>query len=155
MTDRKLMQQALNALEWNLPVIEDYGDKEQLQIQHKAITALHDRLAQPEQEPVAWSEREIQLIDGMIEVQLKHARTCDSMANQTMADKQKGWDLERVTLLEKIKGSTPPQRPWVWLTEPELHEINPTWPAPGQHWDYKTVLDFARAIERKLKEKNT
>ncbi len=34
------------------------------------------------------------------------------------------------------------------LTEPELHEINPTWPAPGQHWDYEDVLEFVRAIER-------
>ena len=47
MTDRDLMHQALNALEWNLPVIEDYGDKEQLQRQHKAITALRDRLSKP------------------------------------------------------------------------------------------------------------
>jgi len=48
MTDRELMQQALDVLEWNLPVIEDYGGKEQLQRQHKAITALRDRLAKPE-----------------------------------------------------------------------------------------------------------
>lgn len=34
------------------------------------------------------------------------------------------------------------------LTEPQLHEINPTWPAPGQHWEYEDVLAFARAIER-------
>jgi hypothetical protein len=54
MTDRELMQQALAALEWNLTVIEDYGDKEQLQIQHKAINVLRDRLAQTEQGPVAW-----------------------------------------------------------------------------------------------------
>jgi len=47
------------------------------------------------------------------------------------------------------------QRPWVGLTEPELHEINPTWPAPNEHWKYKDVLEFVRAIEAKLKEKNT
>ena len=46
------------------------------------------------------------------------------------------------------------KREWVGLTEPELHEINPTWPAPGQQWDYEDVLAFARAIEAKLKEKN-
>ncbi len=34
------------------------------------------------------------------------------------------------------------------LTEPELHEINPTWPMPGQKWGYEDVLAFARAIER-------
>ena len=48
-----------------------------------------------------------------------------------------------------------PEREWVGLTEPELHEINPTWPAPGQHWNYEDVLAFARAVEAKLKEKNT
>jgi len=46
------------------------------------------------------------------------------------------------------------KREWVGLTEPELHEINPTWPAPGQQWDYEDVLAFARSIEAKLKEKN-
>jgi len=51
--------------------------------------------------------------------------------------------------------TVPPKREWVGLTEPELHEINPTWPAPGQHWNYEDVLAFARAVEAKLKEKNT
>jgi hypothetical protein len=46
-------------------------------------------------------------------------------------------------------------REWVGLTEPELHEINPTWPAPNEHWKYQDVLAFVRAIEAKLKEKNT
>lgn len=44
---REAMKQALEALEWNLPVIEDYGDKEQLNRQHKAITALRQALDQP------------------------------------------------------------------------------------------------------------
>ena len=44
MTDLELMRQTLFALEWNLPVIEDYGDKEQLHIQHKAINALRGKL---------------------------------------------------------------------------------------------------------------
>lgn len=49
------------------------------------------------------TEREIELIDGMIEVQLDHAERCDRIANRTMADKQKGWDMERVELLRKLK----------------------------------------------------
>ena len=47
------------------------------------------------------------------------------------------------------------KREWVGLTEPELHEINPTWPAPNQWWGYEDVLAFVRAVEAKLKEKNT
>jgi hypothetical protein len=55
---------------------------------------------------VGLTEREVELIDGMIEVQLHHAAQCDHMANRTMADKQKGWDMERVELLRKLKENT-------------------------------------------------
>jgi hypothetical protein len=48
------------------------------------------------------TEREIELIDGMIEVQLYHASKCDGIQNP-MAAKQKAWDMERVELLRKIK----------------------------------------------------
>jgi hypothetical protein len=64
-------------------------------------------VAQPEPEPVAWTDRELELIDGMIEVQLHHAAQCDAIANRTMAEKQKGWDMERVALLRKIRNSPP------------------------------------------------
>ena len=46
MTDRELMQQALEALESDNP-----------DIQLRAAIALRERLAQPEQEPVAWRFR--------------------------------------------------------------------------------------------------
>ena len=53
---------------------------------------------------VGLTEREVELIDEMIETQLLHAERCDHMANSTMAQKQKAWDLERVELLRKLKG---------------------------------------------------
>lgn len=71
----------------------------------EAIAIAHEALAAPVQEPVAWTAREIELIDGMIRVQLDHAERCDILANRTMADKQKGWDMERVALLQKLKGA--------------------------------------------------
>lgn len=54
------------------------------------------------------SAREIELINGMIEVQLHHAKQCQDMidrpgGNAVMATKQLGWDMERVELLRKIK----------------------------------------------------
>jgi len=54
------------------------------------------------------SDREIELINGMIEVQLNHAKQCQSIidrpgGNITMASKQLGWDMERIELLQKIK----------------------------------------------------
>jgi hypothetical protein len=66
--------------------------------------------AEPVQGAEGWTERELELIDGMIQVQLDHAQRCDSIANRTMAEKQKGWDMERVALLQKIK-ATPPAAP--------------------------------------------
>lgn len=58
-------------------------------------------------QPVAWTEREIELIDEMIEVQLIHSERLDSIPNRAMADKQKGWNMERVALLQKIKAAPP------------------------------------------------
>jgi hypothetical protein len=52
---------------------------------------------------VGLTERETKLLDGMIAVQLDHAARCDGIANRTMAEKQKGWDMERVALLQKLK----------------------------------------------------
>ena len=57
----------------------------------------------PKREPL--TDREIELLDGMIEVQLNHAEQCDRIANRTMAVKQKGWDMERVALLKKLKAA--------------------------------------------------
>lgn len=55
------------------------------------------------QEPL--TKRELELIDGMIEVQIHHAAQCDNITNRTMAEKQKGWDMERVELLRKLRGT--------------------------------------------------
>jgi hypothetical protein len=52
MTKDEALRYVLAALEWNLPVIEDYGDKEQLNRQRKAITANKQALEQPVQEPL-------------------------------------------------------------------------------------------------------
>lgn len=50
MTDlRKAANMALRALEFNYPLIEDYGNKEQLDIHHEAIMALCQALAQPDE----------------------------------------------------------------------------------------------------------
>jgi hypothetical protein len=41
----------------------------------------------------------------MIGAQLDHAKRCDSIPNRVMADTQKGWDMERVNLLQKLKAA--------------------------------------------------
>jgi hypothetical protein len=118
MTDRELMQQALEGLEewrWgNDPRGADVY-----------IDALRDRLAQPEQEPVAWmvytqDGQSVYVTDNPIDVQ----------------DGQRALPLH----------PTPPQRPWVGLTDEERY-LN----------DGRTEeeIEYARAIENKLKQKNT
>ena len=44
-------------------------------------------------------------------------------------------------------GTTPPQRPWVWLTKEEVD----SWELP----DSSTVFEFMQLVEAKIKEKNT
>ena len=57
----------------------------------KAIAQWNTRTPQPTQAQagaVPLTDREIELIDGMIAVQLDHASRCDAIANRAMADKQ-------------------------------------------------------------------
>jgi hypothetical protein len=54
MTKDEALKLALHGLEMGVTLIEDFGSKEQLNTQHKAIAAIYEALAQPEQEPVAW-----------------------------------------------------------------------------------------------------
>jgi ABC-type lipoprotein export system ATPase subunit len=84
MTEREALRLALKALEIGLPLIEDFGSTEQLNAQHKAITAIYEALA---------------------------------------------------------------QRTWVGLTDEEISAID--WKSD------ETLHDFARAIEAKLKDKNS
>ena len=44
----------------------------------------------------------------------------------------------------------PPQRPWVGLTDEELSEVY-----NNSNWDFKQSWDYERAIEDKLRSKNT
>jgi len=80
MTDRALLQQALDALEWNLPVIEDYGDHEQLNRQHRAIIVLRKRLAQPNEFNPDWDAMAV-----MVEEQQRMAKRIAELEGQPVA----------------------------------------------------------------------
>ena len=119
--NREVMQQALEALEY----------AQSLDIPHfeehvNALAALRNALAEPVQEPMAW----------MYEDELPSGYPYDLMFQHSKMDGVR---------LFPVFGPFPQRKP---LTEPELHAINPTWPAPGQEWGYEEVLAFARAIER-------
>jgi hypothetical protein len=158
MTDRKLMQQALHALEWNLPVLEDYGDKEQLQRQHKAITALRDRLTQPEQElmincprcghccpqsnqePVAW-----RTFDGEGGYDYRNYEDNEEYAKEweQRNPKYKGW-------VEPLY-ATPLPSTWFGLTDEEIETfVAHLYPLPE-----KPVRERLQALLTKLRERNT
>jgi hypothetical protein len=95
---------------------------------NEAIAALKERLAQPEQEPVAWPC----LIDS-----------ADFSANTITLVMQ--CEDYKVSAGTHWLSTTLPQRTWVGLTDDEIALINADYPHPQ---------GFARAIEAKLKEKN-
>ena len=102
---------------------------------NEAITALKERLAQPEQEPVAWA------MDYDIESVLSGFST--SLMGTAMRI-ESAFPKHRVKLLY----TTPPQRTWVGLTDEELNQI-------CNSLDYYGDRGLVELIEAKLKEKNT
>lgn len=112
---------------------------------HEEIQALRQALAQPEQEPVAWvlyynnehgmPMRETFYAKAHMEFHKSHNET------------QRGLKCQVVPLY-----TAPPKREWVGLTDREITKIG------NLDWDSAYVgiwYDFAKAIEAKLKEKNS
>ena len=132
MTDRELLQQALDVLEdWDSLIQHQYnGSKKAMsdlticaQSTPPIIEAIKARLAHPELEPVAWF-MEGTFMDGTP----SFIQVCET-------------DPEFYTPLY----TTPPKKEWVGLTDEEIYFEMP----------YKdTLFEFARSIEAKLKEKN-
>ena len=120
MTDRELMQQALEVLE-RCPAL--YRAPE-------AATALRERLAQPEQEPVAYAS-DVEFDDE----------------TEIIPAEQKG-KLGTAGLRIPLYIKPPASKPWVGLTQQDI-DIAFDDTQEGGGFD-----DFARAIEAKLKEKN-
>jgi hypothetical protein len=136
MTDRELMQQALSVLCNNVYPRDGVRDNRHLtpkshaEIYQQTIDALRERLAQPEQEPVAWLYRDDW---GVMKL------------SQTTPPPVGAFPVY----------STPPQRKWVGLTDEEIHGqtilagFNPEW-----NVEIGLVLSIVRNLEAKLKEKN-
>ena len=113
MTDRELMQQALRYME-SIGEMDTYPEDWAIAI------ALRERLAQPEQEPVAWM----------------------GVYDRTDLYYRKPPQADVIPLY-----TAPPPRQWQGLTDEELNQI---YAEPQTH-----AGQYARAIEAKLKEKNT
>jgi hypothetical protein len=118
MTDRELMQQALEALGHTIRTT--YADARfDAVLVNNAITVLRERLAQPE-------------------------RGCAECG------KSGGWALYCVACMEKVFC-----REWVGLTEEEIRNLWDGHVVPVFGKNGINPIVFARAIEAKLKEKNT
>lgn len=121
MTDRELMQMALDAIEGFYPSLTELHNAHT-----KTAEALRARLAQPEQEPVAWE------FAGA----LFHDR------DEVFSWYKRG-DVSNIPPLPLY--TAPPQREWQDLTDDESDEI----------WgECLGVFDCLRMTQAKLKEKN-
>ena len=122
MTDRELMQQALEAMEWvnTSPWLEDCYhafDKE--------VTALRERLAQPQMQPCA-------------------GRNCGS-TNPNLHSAECFEDYEKATGMNQ----------WQGLTDEEIQDLSHLYQkidASNSPWFDR--WGFAKSIEAKLREKN-
>jgi hypothetical protein len=132
MTDRKLLEQALEAI----MVSGGISDKS-----FEAVKALRERLAQPEQEPVADEEKLIDLLEAARETFKKSPSGSECSHNAAYLH----YVLE--TMLIK--------REWQGLTEKEMKNLADTHLVyQVETPDVSGVFDLIRAVSEKLKEKN-
>jgi hypothetical protein len=115
-------------------------------------TAIHTRLAQPEQEPVAWMTRFDDPVRG------SYGKPADLHLKRDEADRQVHRHIEKRLCklrVEPIYGAPQPtaQREWQGLTDEEISAISKS--IPGETVIGAAKRLFAREIEAKLKEKNT
>jgi len=133
--DREAMQMALEALvEINKLSIGENAICLPAEIDG-AMDALRQALAQPEQEPVAW-----------LDAEMSQAYTIDELS-----------DASGTGFLPLY--TAPPKKEWVGLTADEIWKCNKAKSGSAVEFhicvEHQNVLDFAEAIEAKLKEKNT
>ena len=128
MTKDEALKLALEALHGFIPYLP-LNDEAQCGRYDKALIAIKETLAQPEQEPVAWRTK----------------------VDHIMFTSKRKDVLPLGGKLEPLY-TTPPQRTWVGLTDEEWNAIYYKF---AEHGASVSGWDFAKAIEAKLKEKNT
>lgn len=101
------------------------------------VAAIEDRLAQPEQEPVAYLYKNIEDYEKHVGFECNDAFIV-------------GWNMARTTerMLSNYFYTAPPHREWVGLNPKEISEIT-------MYCQNENPAFFALEVESKLKEKNT
>jgi len=159
MTDKEAMAMALEALE---TLMIEHGS-----IYEKAIAALKEQLAQPQETTLKefnqfihddpnyhiWLKKREAKVEGSLHV-VCQCDKCKAPPPQRTEQEPVAWADHGVVnwIADKqfkhasLLYTTPPQRTWVELTDEDISEI-----VRGTH----NTGSFVRAIEAKLKEKNT
>jgi len=133
---RAIMQQALDALKNGKRVRSgEGGTKYQPDLEDDAIAAIEAELAKPEQEPVAWETFALKFANGQV---LSYEEPKDLPSY----------------LRYRPLYAAPPRKEWVGLTDDEMPTLT-TGTGPITMLPWRETKAFIRAIEAKLKEKNT
>ena len=143
-----MTQEALKlALEALYPIAHNTTDDPRGQAD-KAITAIKEALAQPEQEPVAWMDA-----DGNVSDNNDHK--CFPIPLYTSPPQQEPViDQSAAIRIATVLGWTPP-RPWVGLTEEEIKAFDTWHDNREEEVGWCNPSEIVAYIEAKLKEKNT
>ena len=142
MTDRELMQQALNLLDdINQCSLPPTGIPLPAEIDH-VMEALRARLAQPEPEPVAWRFKIGKNNDYLVSTKKPGIVYSDGNGGT------------RVDNGEPLY-TAPPQREWQGLTDEEIREFEIWLDDEEEKHGWNLPADIVKYIEAKLKEKNT
>jgi hypothetical protein len=142
-----MTQEALKHLK---AITEAFGPDAGIELDQKAWAKLHTAikktLAQPEQEPVAWFRYQQ---GSRVYYDSKKWDDCQPLYTQSASDYERGFidgmQKQMQSSVDKAVNAMS-QRPWVGLTDEDISEI-----VRGTH----NTGSFVRAIDAKLKEKNS
>ena len=151
--------QQIEAMKLALEALVMYGERhratyllggawdEEITLGDKAITALEEALAQPEQEPVACDGDFPEGFDASLGVPAQALRVANAIMCDVIGKRE--WDVpctaQHVLSFAK-KYTTPPQRTWVGLTDEDMYVVSEE--------ESCSFIAVAKWSEEILKEKN-